>query len=244
MSIRTEDAYHDWTERFIRFHNIRHPDTMAEPEVNAFLTHPAVARNVSASTQNQALGALLFLYDAVLGRPLDQLRVARANRPKRLPVVPTCDEVKRVLGPLEGTNGLLGRLLYGTGMRLLECLRLRIKDVDSGLNQITIRGGKGGKDRLTVLPTTLRPVLSEHLIAVKALHESDWAEGFGRVYLPTALERKYPAAAQFRDAPDRIGHGHSDGSGAVGPRERGDDDDLHARSEQGGRGVTSPLDEL
>ena len=137
MSIRTEDAYHDWAERFIRFHNIRHPDTMAEPEVNAFLTHLAVVRNVAASTQNQALCALLFLYDAVLGRPLDQLAVVRANRPKRLPVVMSRDEVKQVLGRLEGTNGLVGRLLYGTGARLLECLRLRVKAVDFGLNQIT-----------------------------------------------------------------------------------------------------------
>ena len=143
MSIRTEDAYHDWAERFIRFHKIRHPDTMAEPEVNAFLTHLAVVRNVAASTQNQALCALLFLYDAVLGRPLNQLAVVRANRPKRLPVVMTRDEVKRVLGRLEGVNGLVGRLLYGTGMRLLECLRVRVKDVDFGLNQITICGGQG-----------------------------------------------------------------------------------------------------
>lgn len=195
MSIRTEDAYHDWAERFIRFHNIRHPDTMAEPEVNAFLTHLAVVRNVAASTQNQALCALLFLYDAVLGRPLDQLAVVRANRPKRLPVVMSRDEVKQVLGRLEGTNGLVGRLLYGTGARLLECLRLRVKDVDFGLNQITIREGKGGKDRLTVLPATAQPALREHLAGVQALHDLDRAEGFGRVYLPTALDRKYPAAA-------------------------------------------------
>ena len=195
MSIRTEDAYHDWIERFIRFHGIRHPDAMAEPEVNAFLTHLAVERNVAASTQNQALAALLFLYGAVLGRPLNELRVVRAARPKRLPVVLTRDEVRQVLGRLEGVNGLIGRLLYGTGARLLECLRLRVKDVDFGLNQITIREGKGSKDRLTVLPAAVQPPLQEHLAAVRALHESDAAAGFGRVYLPTALERKYPAAA-------------------------------------------------
>ena len=195
LSIRTEDAYHDWAERFIRFHHIRHPDTMAEPEVNAFLTHLAVERSVAASTQNQALCALLFLYDAVLVRPLDQLAVVRANRPKRLPVVMTRDEVKRVLGGLQGVNGLVGRLLYGTGMRLLECLRVRIKDVDSGLNQITICGGKGDKDRLTVLPGAVLSDLHDHLTAVRVLHATDLAAGFGRVYLPTALERKYPAAA-------------------------------------------------
>jgi integron integrase len=167
---------------------------MAEPEVNAFLTHLAVERNVSASTQTQALCALLFLYDAVLKRPLDELKVVRAFRPKRLPVVLTRDEVKAVLGRLAGLNGLVARLLYGTGIRLLECLRLRAKDVDFGLNQITIREGKGNKDRLTVLPAILRPQLVEQLDAVKRLHEADLAEGFGRVYLPTALVRKYPAA--------------------------------------------------
>ena len=195
LSIRTEDAYHDWAERFIRFHHIRHPDTMAEPEVNAFLTHLAVERRVAASTQNQALCALLFLYDAVLVRPLDQLAVVRANRPKRLPVVMTRDEVKRVLGGLQGVNGLVGRLLYGTGMRLLECLRIRVKDVDYGLNQITICGGKGDKDRLTVLPGAVLSALRDHLAAVRVLHAADLAAGFGRVYLPTALERKYPTAA-------------------------------------------------
>ena len=195
LSIRTEDAYHDWAERFIRFHHIRHPDTMAEPEVNAFLTHLAVVRNVAASTQNQALCALLFLYDAVLSRPLDQLSVIRSSRPKRLPVVMTRDEVRRVLGRLDGVNGLVARLLYGTGMRLLECLRMRVKDVDFGLNQITICGGKGDKDRLTVLPGAVQPTLCAHLEAVKVWHAADLTAGFGRVYLPTALERKYPAAA-------------------------------------------------
>ncbi len=194
FSPRTADAYTAWAERYIRFHKIRHPDTMAEPEVNAFLTHLAVERNVAASTQNQALCALLFLYDAVLGKPLDQLAVVRANRPKRLPVVLTRDEVRQVLSRLDGVNGLLGRLLYGTGMRLLECLRTRVKDVDFGLNQITIRGGKGDKDRLTVLPGAVQPALREQLEAVKTLHAADLAAGFGRVYLPTALVRKYPNA--------------------------------------------------
>jgi integron integrase len=168
---------------------------MREPEVNAFLTHLAVVRNVTASTQNQAMCALLFLYAAVLGEPLDELKVVRATRPKRLPVVLTRDEVRAVLGRLDGTQALLGRVLYGTGMRLLECLRLRVKDVDFGLNQITIREGKGAKDRLTVLPALVVPALHEHLTAVRALHRDDLAAGFGRVYLPSALESKYPGAA-------------------------------------------------
>jgi len=194
FSIRTEDAYHSWVERFIRFHGIRHPDTMAEPEVNAFLTHLAVERSVAASTQNQAMCALLFLYGAVLDRPLNELKVVRAFRPKRLPVVLTRDEVKRVLSRLDGVNGLLGRLLYGTGMRLLECLRVRVKDVDFGLNQITIRGGKGDKDRMTVLPGAVQLALREHLEVVRSQHAADLAAGFGMVYLPTALARKFPGA--------------------------------------------------
>ncbi|VTT99814.1 integrase : Integron integrase OS=Methylomonas methanica (strain MC09) GN=Metme_1559 PE=4 SV=1: Phage_int_SAM_4: Phage_integrase [Gemmataceae bacterium] len=195
-SIRTEDAYAAWAERFIRFHGIRHPNAMAEPEVNAFLTHLAVERRVSASTQTQALCALLFLYGAVLGRPLDELKVIRAHRPKRLPVVLTRDEVRAVLGELEGTDQLLGRLLYGTGMRLLEALRLRVKDVDFGLSQITIREGKGDKDRVTVLPRSVRTALQEHLAGVQELHGSDLAAGCGGVYLPAALAAKFPNAAR------------------------------------------------
>jgi len=194
-SIRTEDAYAAWAERFIRFHKLCHPDTMGEPQVNAFLTHLAVVRQVSASTQTQALCALLFLYDAVLGRPLDELKVIRAYRPKRLPVVLTRDEVRSVLAYLDDVNGLIGRLLYGTGMRLLECLRLRVKDLDFGLNQIIIREGKGDKDRLTVFPAAVQAALREHLVGVKELHDADLAAGFGRVYMPKALAVKYPNAA-------------------------------------------------
>ena len=153
FSIRTEDAYHDWAERFIRFHGIRHPETMSEPEVNAFLTHLAVERNVSASTQNQALAALLFLYEHVLNRPLDRIEgVIRANRPKRLPVVLTRDEVRRVLAELDGTYRLMGELMYGSGLHLLECLRLRVKDLDFEQGEITVREGKGDKDRRTMFP--------------------------------------------------------------------------------------------
>lgn len=194
MSIRTEDAYHDWAERYIRFHGIRHPDTMAEPEVNAFLTHLAVTRNVAASTQNQALCALLFLYDAVLGRPLNQLNVVRAHRPKRLPVVMSRDEVKRVLSALEGTHRLVALLQYGSGLRLLECLRLRVKDIEWELNQVVVRGGKGDKDRRTMLPQSCRNLLDTHLAAVKQLHDDDLANGLGAVYLPKAFAQKNPAA--------------------------------------------------
>jgi integron integrase len=193
-SIRTEDAYHAWAEQYILFHGVRHPETMGEAEVNAFLTDLAVVRRVSASTQNQAMAALLFLYDAVLRRPLDELRVVRAARPKRLPVVLTRDEVKRVLGGLDGVNGLIGRVLYGTGMRLMECLRLRVKDVDFGLNQITIRAGKGDKDRLTVLPDAVKGPLTAHLEGVKSQHDADVTCGNGRVYLPEALGVKYAGA--------------------------------------------------
>ncbi|MBY0458722.1 MAG: integron integrase [Gemmataceae bacterium] len=193
-SRRTEDAYHDWAERYIRFHEIRHPEAMGEPEVNAFLTHLAVVRNVSASTQNQALAALLFLYATVLGRPLNELKIVRANRPKRLPVVLTRDEVRAVLGRLDGVNGLVARLLYGTGMRLLEGLRVRVKDLDFALNQVTVRGGKGDKDRVTVLPVALAPARRHQLDAARGLHAADLREGFGRVYLPTALAVKYPEA--------------------------------------------------
>ena len=194
LSIRTEGAYHDWVRRFVLFHGVRHPDTMREPEVNAFLTHLAVERRVSASTQNQALAALLFLYDAVLARPLDQLSVVRANRPRRLPVVLSRDEVRRVLSELDGVHRLIGLILYGTGVRLLECLRLRVKDVDFALNQIVVREGKGDKDRRTVFPDAVKGELRDHLVAVRAQHERDLGEGFGEVNLPSALGVKYPGA--------------------------------------------------
>jgi integron integrase len=172
---------------------------MREAEVNAFLTHLAVDRNVSASTQNQALAALLFLYEHVLDRPLDRVEgVVRANRPKRLPVVLTREEVKRVIDQLDGTYRLIGRLLYGSGLRLLECLRLRVKDLDFAMNQLTVREGKGNKDRVTVLPRAVQPELLDHLARVRTLHDRDLARGFGRVYLPHALERKLPAAAADR----------------------------------------------
>jgi integron integrase len=173
---------------------------MGEPEVNAFLTDLAVNGRVSASTQNQALCALLFLYEHVLGRPLDRIGgVVRADRPKRLPVVLTRSEVRRLLGQLDGTYRLMGELMYGSGLRLLECLRLRVKDLDFERGEITVREGKGGKDRVTMLPVAVRPAVLAHLGRVKHLHERDLAAGFGRVHLPHALDRKFPAAAaEFR----------------------------------------------
>src|SRR5262249_27853146 len=151
-SIRTEDAYADWVVRFVKFHNVRHPDTMAEPEVNAFLPPLAVQRQVSASTQNQALCALVFLYAHVLARPLDELSIIRAARPHRLPVVLSRDEVRKVLAELEGVHRLVGLLLYGSGLRLVEWLRMRGKDPDFELGQVTVRGGEGDKGRVAVLP--------------------------------------------------------------------------------------------
>jgi integron integrase len=187
-SIRTEDAYVQWIRRFILFHSKRHPQEMRTPELEAFLTHLAVDRNVAAATQNQALSAILFLYREVLGRPLEELgRVAPARRPERLPTVLTRDEVRSVLAQLEGTNWLIAGLLYGSGLRLLECLRLRIKDVDFGERHLIVRDGKGQKDRLTLLPRTLEEPLQRQIERVRDLHEQDLQEGFGRVYLPHAL---------------------------------------------------------
>jgi integron integrase len=197
-SIRTEEAYVGWIRRFVVFHGKRHPDEMGEAEINAFVSDLATRGRVAASTQTQALSALLFLYREVLGRPVESLgAVVRAKRPERLPVVLTRDEVRAVLARLDGTPLLVATLLYGTGVRLMECLRLRVKDVDFALNQILVRDGKGMKDRLTMLPVALRQPLQRHLVAVKALHEADLREGFGSVYLPDALARKYPAAAKW-----------------------------------------------
>ena len=195
-SIRTEDAYHDWAKRFILFHDKRHPREMAEPEVNEFLTDLAVNGHVAASTQNQALCALLFLYEHVLERPLDRIDgVVRANRPKRLPVVLTKPEIRAVFHELEGTPRLVCHLLYGAGLRLLEGLRLRVKDLDFQRNEITVSEGKGNKDRVTMLPEFVEPELRLHLEKVQRLHEKDLANGLGAVYLPDALDRKLPGAA-------------------------------------------------
>ena len=196
-SRRTEDSYCEWMKRFILFHGKRHPRDMGEAEVGAFLSHLAVNRNVAASTQNQALSALLLLYGKVLGRPLGDLAgTVRAKTPQRRPLVLTRAEVEAVLGQLHGERRLVGQLLYGSGLRLLEALRLRVQEVDFGYRQITVRDGKGAKDRVTMLPEGLAEPLRRHLEAVRRLHARDVRQGFGAVWLPHALARKYPHAAK------------------------------------------------
>jgi len=196
-SIRTEQAYTDWIRRFILFHGKRHPREMAEAEVTEFLTHLARAGNVAASTQNQALSALLFLYKEVLKQEIGWLEgVERAQRPARLPVVLTRDEVHKIFAHLHGTHRLMASLLYGSGLRLMECVRLRVKDVDFGYARITVRDGKGAKDRVTMLPVHLAKPLERHLRKVEVQHQEDVEAGYGCVYLPTALERKFPKAAR------------------------------------------------
>jgi len=194
-SRRTEQTYSHWVKRFIFFHNKRHPAEMAEPEINAYLTHLAVKEKVSASTQNQALSALLFLYRHVLDREIGDLgEVIRARKPRHIPVVMTREEVKGVLANLAGDKWLMASLMYGGGLRLLECLRLRVQDIDFARNEILIRDGKGAKDRITMLPESVKIRLQDHLRKVKVSHEHDLAEGWGRVQMPTALDRKYPNA--------------------------------------------------
>ncbi|MBI1746124.1 MAG: integron integrase [Acidobacteria bacterium] len=194
-SRRTEDVYVMWSKRFIFFHRVRHPAEMGEPEINAFLTHLAVKERVSASTQNQALSALPFLYRHVLGREVGDLgQVVRARRPNRLPVVMTRAEVKAVLTRLQGDQWLRASLMYGAGLRLLECLRLRVQDIDFARNEITVRDGKGAKDRVTMLPESLKTALQNHLRKVKTIHEKDLHDGCRRVPMPDALDRKYPNA--------------------------------------------------
>jgi len=195
-SLRTEQAYVAWIKRFIFFHQKRHPREMGAEEVCAFLSDLAVRLKVSASTQNQAFNGLLFLYREVLHLELGALGgTVRAKRPVRLPVVLSKEEVQRLLTAMAGTCQLMGKLLYGTGMRLMECVRLRVKDIDFDQGHIVVRDGKGFKDRVTLLPQTLEVPLREHLARVRLLHQQDVAEGYGRVYLPEALERKYPLAA-------------------------------------------------
>ena len=195
-SIRTETQYVQWIRRFILFHDKRHPRDMGVAELEAFLTHLAVEGRVAASTQNQALSALLFLYREVLAINLPWLdNVVRAKTPQRLPVVLTRQEVVSVLDGMSGVYGLMARLLYGTGMRLMECVRLRVKDVDFEQAEILIRDGKGAKDRVTMLPQSLVEALRAHLKIRQCLYEEDRAKGMASVYLPDALDRKYPNAA-------------------------------------------------
>jgi integron integrase len=199
-SRRTEDAYVHWIRRFILFHNKVHPSTIASREISAFLTWLAVQQRVSASTQNQALSAILFLYRTVLQVDPGRVEhVPRAVAPVRVPVVLSADEVRAVLRRLDGVCRLIASLLYGAGLRLQECLDLRVKDLDFDRGEIVVRRGKGQKDRRTVLPDSVKEPLTQHLAQVQRLHHRDLAAGFGRVVLPDALNRKYPnAAAEWR----------------------------------------------
>ncbi|MBW6512557.1 MAG: integron integrase [Desulfuromonadaceae bacterium] len=192
---RTIQTYCGWVKRYIYFHNVRHPREMGEAEINVFLTHLAVQDKVSASTQNQALSALLFLYRHVIGREVGALGdVIRARKPKRLPVVLTVNEVKVVLEQISGDKWLMVALMYGAGLRLMECLRLRVQVVDFDRGEILVRDGKGGKDRRTMFPKSLATPLKAHLEEVREIHRNDLNDGWGRVPLPNALDRKYPNA--------------------------------------------------
>lgn len=196
-SRRTEESYVAWVRRFVQFHQLRHPRELAAPEIAAFLTHLAVDREIAASTQNQARSALLFFYQEVLHMPIDALPdIAPAKRPVRLPVVLTRGEVRAVLAQLGGTYRLLAQLLYGSGLRLMEALRLRVKDLDFAQAQIIVRDGKGAKDRITTLPLRLATPLQDHLRIVARTHREDLEHGYGAVYLPDALARKYPNASR------------------------------------------------
>jgi integron integrase len=196
-SLRTEQAYCDWIRRFVRFHGKRHPSGLGAAEVEAFLTFLAVEGKVSASTQNQAKCALLFLYREVLGVELPWLDgIEHARGATRLPVVLTRDEVGRILARLRGEHRTIGTLLYGTGLRIMEAMRLRVKDVEFARREILVRDGKGQKDRITMLPVKLVAPLRDQLERARELHRVDLDEGFGEVWLPFALSRKYPGAAR------------------------------------------------
>ena len=196
-SPRTEETYVHWIKRFIFFHNKRHPAEMGEKEIAQFLSNLASEQHVSASTQNQALNAILFLYRHVLSKDIGYVDgVVRANRPKRLPTVLTRQEVKSIFGCIDSSDWLMAMLLYGAGLRLMECLQLRVKDIDLTTNQILVRAGKGDKDRHTMLPAAVKEPLAKHLDKIRQQHQRDVERGLGRVALPNALERKYPNAGK------------------------------------------------
>jgi integron integrase len=196
-SIRTEETYIGWIKRYIFFHDKRHPKDMGEIEIKAFLTNLAVNKNVAASTQNQAFNALLFLYREVLKQNFGDISdTVRAKKPKKLPVVFTKEEVRLIINQLDGNKWLMAQLLYGAGLRVMECVRLRVKDIDYSYRQITVRDGKGGNDRVTMLPVIVIEHLKRHLEKVKTTHGLDLNAGFGKVYLPGALEKKYKHANQ------------------------------------------------
>ena len=194
-SIHTERSYVDWIVRFIRFHRMRSRDDLfpAEPKIQVFLTHLAMEGNVAPTTQNQAMNALVFLYRRVLRQSMEgSINAVRADKKVNVPVVMTRDEVAAVISLLEGTPHLVAKLLYGSGLRIMEAVRLRVKDVDFQMKQLTVRSGKGDKDRITTFPATLTSLLQTHLARAKTIHQQDQAQGAGEVYLPHALARKYP----------------------------------------------------
>lgn len=194
-SYRTEKAYIDWVRRYILFHDKKHPAEMGAEEIRAFLTHLATERNVAASTQNQALSAILFLYREVLHKEVDPILLTGARRPERLPAVLTREEAKNIIAQLTGVHKIMTQLLYGSGLRLMECVRLRVKDLDFEYKTVIVRDGKGEKDRITPMPATLLLPLQRQVERVRLLHDEDIAAGCGYVYLPNALEVKYPRAA-------------------------------------------------
>ena len=194
-SLRTEQCYVGWYVRYVKFHGTRHPGEMGAGEVQAFLTHLAAERDVSASTQNQALNALVFLYKHVLNQPLGELNMLRAQRKPRMPVVLSPEETRRILDAMKGVAALQTRLLYGCGLRLMECLRLRIKDVDPDAGVLTVRGGKGDKDRVLTLPASVRPELQRQMEYARSLYEADKAASRTGVEMPAGLENKAPAWA-------------------------------------------------
>ena len=194
-SIRTEKSYVSWIKRFILFHGKRHPLDLQRPEIEAFLSHLVMKRNVASSTQNQAFNAILFLYKHVLDVDMPQdINALRSKKPVLVPTVMTREETLKLIGSMHGTHQLMAKLMYGCGLRVIECVRLRVKDVDFAMNQIVVRDGKGKKDRITVLPEGAKSLVEEYLVYVKRLHQSDLAKGYGGVYLPNALTRKYPNA--------------------------------------------------
>ena len=195
-SYRTEETYLDWVRRYILFHHKRHPEEMGAPEIQEFLIHLATQRKVAASTQNQALSAILFLYREVLHKEIEPVLLSTAKRPERLPTVLTREETLHIIDQLHGIHRLMAQLLYGSGLRLMECIRLRVKDVDFDYKTVTVRDGKGEKDRVTPLPESVIPDLKRQIERARLLHEEDLAAGFGAVYLPNALEIKYPTAAR------------------------------------------------
>lgn len=196
-SIHTENAYCEWVAKYIHFHKMQTRETLfIEPEkkVEDYLTYLAVQAKVAASTQNQAFNAIVFLYKRLLGQPLKNIEAVRSHKKQNIPIVLTRKEVKQILSLLEGTSELIVKLLYGCGLRISEAVRLRVKDIDYGYKQITVKNGKGMKDRVTPFPETIAPLIQNHLERIKTIHTQDLATGYGTVYLPYALERKYPNA--------------------------------------------------